>query len=305
MKGYVIVDDKKIVVHERKYIKMDAFQIILYVIVSLYCLTMLAVLAFGVINSLKTVDDYEYLNPFGLPHAAEGGWQFVNYIKVFSEFTVTTVGAKEVGLIKMFFNSILYAGLMSLFCVATQVITAYAVAKYNFKGKNIIYAVAIIVMILPIIGSLASEVQIADAFGFRNSVLGVCLMRCKYTGIYFLVFYATFKSLSWSYAEAAQIDGASHFGTFFHIMLPLIKGTIFAVFILLFIEHWNDYYTPLVFLPEKPTLSYGLFTFQDDNAGSIPLQFSACFLASIPILLVFIAFKDKIMGNVTMGGIKG
>ena len=305
MKEYVIVDDKKIVVHERKYIKMDAFQIILYVIVSLYCLSMLAVLAFGVINSLKTVDDYEYLNPFGLPHAAEGGWQFVNYIKVFSEFTVTTVGAKEVGLIKMFFNSILYAGLMSLFCVATQVITAYAVAKYNFKGKNIIYAVAIIVMILPIIGSLASEVQIADAFGFRNSVLGVCLMRCKYTGIYFLVFYATFKSLSWSYAEAAQIDGASHFGTFFHIMLPLIKGTIFAVFILLFIEHWNDYYTPLVFLPEKPTLSYGLFTFQDDNAGSIPLQFSACFLASIPILLVFIAFKDKIMGNVTMGGIKG
>ena len=194
---------------------------------------------------------------------------------------------------------------MSLFCVATQVITAYAVAKYNFKGKNIIYSVAIIVMILPIIGSLASEVQIADAFGFRNSVLGVCLMRCKYTGIYFLVFYATFKSLSWSYAEAAQIDGASHFGTFFRIMLPLIKGTIFAVFILLFIEHWNDYYTPLVFLPEKPTLSYGLFTFQDDNAGSTPLQFSACFLASIPILLVFIAFKDKIMGNVTMGGIKG
>ena len=305
MKECVIVDDKKIVVHERKYIKMDAFQIILYVIVSLYCLTMLAVLAFGVINSLKTVDDYDYLNPFGLPHAAEGGWQFVNYIKVFSEFTVTTVGAKEVGLIKMFFNSILYAGLMSLFCVATQVITAYAVAKYNFKGKNIIYSVAIIVMILPIIGSLASEVQIADAFGFRNSVLGVCLMRCKYTGIYFLVFYATFKSLSWSYAEAAQIDGASHFGTFFRIMLPLIKGTIFAVFILLFIEHWNDYYTPLVFLPEKPTLSYGLFTFQDDNAGSTPLQFSACFLASIPILLVFIAFKDKIMGNVTMGGIKG
>lgn len=305
MKEYVMVDDKKIVVHERKYIKMDAFQIILYVIVSLYCLSMLAVLAFGVINSLKTVDDYDYLNPFGLPHAAEGGWQFVNYVKVFSEFTVTTVGAKEVGLIEMFFNSILYAGLMSFFCVATQVITAYAVAKYDFKGKNIIYAVAIIVMILPIIGSLASEVQIADAFGFRNSVLGVCLMRCKYTGIYFLVFYATFKSLSWSYAEAAQIDGASHFGTFFRIMLPLIKGTIFAVFILLFIEHWNDYYTPLVFLPEKPTLSYGLFTFQDDNAGSIPLQFSACLLASLPILLVFIAFKDKIMGNVTMGGIKG
>lgn len=294
-------------IHNKKYIKMDAFQIILYIVVSVYCLSMVLVLGFGLINSLKTASDYKWLNPFEFPHASEGGWKFDNYIRVFNAFTIFTVGGKQVYLLEMFWNSILYAVLMSLFCIATQVITAYAVAKYEFKGKSVIYAVAIIVMILPIIGSLASEVQIANAFGFRNSVIGVCIMRCKYTGIYFLVFYATFKSLSWSYAEAAQIDGASHFGTFVQIMLPLIKSTIFAVFILLFIEHWNDYYTPLVFLPEKPTLSYGLFTFQTDNkaSGDTPVQLAACFLASLPILAVFVAFKDKIMGNVTVGGIKG
>ena len=205
----------------------------------------------------------------------------------------------------MFLNSLLYAGLMSLFCMATQVITAYAVAKYDFKGKRLIYGVAIVVMLLPIIGSLASEVQIANLFGFRNNLIGVCIMKCKYPGIYFLVFYATFKSLPWTFAEAAQIDGAGHFRTFIQIMLPLIRSTLFAVFILLFIEHWNDYYTPMVFLPEKPTMSYGLFIFQTDNKASTPIQLAACILACVPILIVFAAFKDKIMSNVTMGGIKG
>ena len=295
---------ENIKVKNRKYIKMDAFTIVLYALVTIYCLSMLYVLFFGLVNSLKDATDYEWNNPFAFPNS-EFGWKFGNYAKVFKDFNVFTVGGKQVYLPLMFLNSLLYAGLMSLFCMATQVITAYAVAKYDFKGKRLIYGVAIVVMLLPIIGSLASEVQIANLFGFRNNLFGVCIMKCKYPGIYFLVFYATFKSLPWTFAEAAQIDGAGHFRTFIQIMLPLIRSTLFAVFILLFIEHWNDYYTPMVFLPEKPTMSYGLFIFQTDNKASTPIQLAACILACVPILIVFAAFKDKIMSNVTMGGIKG
>ena len=295
---------ENIKVKNRKYIKMDAFTIVLYALVTIYCLSMLYVLFFGLVNSLKDATDYEWNNPFAFPNS-EFGWKFGNYAKVFKDFNVFTVGGKQVYLPSMFLNSLMYAGLMSLFCMATQVITAYAVAKYDFKGKRLIYGVAIVVMLLPIIGSLASEVQIANFFGFRNNLIGVCIMKCKYPGIYFLVFYATFKSLPWTFAEAAQIDGAGHFRTFIQIMLPLIRSTLFAVFILLFIEHWNDYYTPMVFLPEKPTMSYGLFIFQTDNKASTPIQLAACILACVPILIVFAAFKDKIMSNVTMGGIKG
>lgn len=295
---------ENIKVKNRKYIKMDAFTIVLYALVTIYCLSMLYILFFGLVNSLKDATDYEWNNPFAFPNS-EFGWKFGNYAKVFKDFNVFTVGGKQVYLPSMFLNSLLYAGLMSLFCMATQVITAYAVAKYDFKGKRLIYGVAIVVMLLPIIGSLASEVQIANFFGFRNNLIGVCIMKCKYPGIYFLVFYATFKSLPWTFAEAAQIDGAGHFRTFIQIMLPLIRSTLFAVFILLFIEHWNDYYTPMVFLPEKPTMSYGLFIFQTDNKASTPIQLAACILACVPILIVFAAFKDKIMSNVTMGGIKG
>lgn len=284
--------------------KMDAFEIVLYVIVTIYCLSMIYVLIFGLINSLKDATDYEWNNPFGLP-SKEFGWHFDNYAKVLTEFKVFTLGGNEVYLMQMFFNSLFYAVFMSLFCMATQIITAYAIAKYDFRFKSVLYGVAVVVMLLPIIGSLASEVQMAEAFNFRNNLIGVCIMKCKYPGLYFLVFYATFKGLSWTYAEAAQIDGAGHFKIFIEIMLPLIRSTVFAVFILLFIEYWNDYYTPMVFLPESPTMSYGLFLFQTDNKASTPVQLASCLMACLPILVVFVAFKDKIMSNVTMGGIKG
>lgn len=286
--------------------RMDAFQIILYVIVAVYCLSMVYVLLFGLINSLKDATDFEWLNPFGFPHK-EFGWKFDNYSKVLKEFKVSSMsmGGEEVGFMGMFVNSLLYAVFMSLFSMATQIMVAYAIAKYDFRLKPLLYGVAVIVMLLPIIGSLASEVQMADIFNFRNNLLGICLMKCKYAGLYFLVFYATFRSVSWTYAEAAQIDGAGHLKIFIEIMLPLIKSTVFAVFILLFIEFWNDYYTPMIFLPQSPTMSYGLFVFQTDNRASQPIQLAACLLTCLPILVLFVVFKNKIMGNVTMGGLKG
>ena len=286
--------------------RMDAFQIILYVIVAVYCLSMVYVLLFGLTNSLKDATDFEWLNPFGFPHK-EFGWKFDNYSKVFKEFKVSSMsmGGEEVGFMGMFVNSLLYAVFMSLFSMATQIMVAYAIAKYDFRLKPLLYGVAVIVMLLPIIGSLASEVQMADTFNFRNNLLGICLMKCKYAGLYFLVFYATFRSVSWTYAEAAQIDGAGHLKIFIEIMLPLIKSTVFAVFILLFIEFWNDYYTPMIFLPQSPTMSYGLFVFQTDNRASQPIQLAACLLTCLPILVLFVVFKNKIMGNVTMGGLKG
>ena len=286
--------------------RMDAFQIILYVIVAVYCLSMVYVLLFGLINSLKDATDFEWLNPFGFPHK-EFGWKFDNYSKVLKEFKVSSMsmGGEEVGFMGMFVNSLLYAVFMSLFSMATQIMVAYAIAKYDFRLKPLLYGVAVIVMLLPIIGSLASEVQMADTFNFRNNLLGICLMKCKYAGLYFLVFYATFRSVSWTYAEAAQIDGAGHLKIFIEIMLPLIKSTVFAVFILLFIEFWNDYYTPMIFLPQSPTMSYCLFVFQTDNRASQPIQLAACLLTCLPILVLFVVFKNKIMGNVTMGGLKG
>lgn len=299
---------------------MDAFQITLYVIVTVYVLSMIFILGFGLLNSFKAADDF-FDNKFGLPrHLLDRygsemyGWRFDNYSSALKMFRAPVQGRPEapdayVG--EMFFNSIVYAVGLTVFTMATEIIMAYAIAKYDFRLKKFFYGVAVVVMLIPIIGSLASEVKFADALNLKDSFLGVFIMKCKFTGIYFLVFYATFKSISWTYAEAAQIDGASHLRVFLEVMLPLAKATISAVFVLLFIEYWNDYYVPMIFMPNKPTISYGLFLIQstdDQIAGETidtPKKLAACFMACIPILIVFVIFRDKIMGNVTMGGIKG
>lgn len=290
--------------------KMDFFQIILYIVVSVYVLSMIYLLSFGLINSLKYWIDFNTGNVFGLPRP-EFGWRFENYKKTFELFYVQIkpIGEapRNVYTIEMLWNSLSYSVCMAFFCIMTQVMTAYAVAKYDFKFRNLIYTVAIIVMLIPIVGSLASEVQISNMLGLRNNLLGICIMRCKYPGIYFLVFYATFKSVSWTYAEAAQIDGAGHLQIFLRIMLPMIKNSLFAVFILTFITNWNEYYTPMIFLPDRPTIAYGLFMYQNntETAMSTPIKLSAGFLTCIPIIVIFILFRNKIMGNVNVGGIKG
>lgn len=290
--------------------KFDAFKVVTYVLILAWVLSMLYLLFFGALNSVKHYFDFELGNILGLP-SKEFGWAFDNYVRVMNEFLVEIKtpqgGVRPVYIEEMFLNTILYAVAMSLFSIATQVMTAYAVSKYNFRGSKFIYMVAVIVMLIPIVGALPSQVEFAHFFNFDNSLIGICIMNCKYPGIYFLVFYAAFKNVSWTYSEAAQIDGASHFKIFLQIMLPMVSTTISAVFILYFIQFWNDYQLPMIFLPLKPTVSYGLYRFQNNvnTTMSTPIKLCAAFVSCIPVIILFIMFRNKIMGNVAMGGIKG
>jgi len=287
----------------------DAFKIIVYSLILVYIASMLYLLFFGALNSVKDWKDFNLGNILGLP-SKEFGWAFDNYVRVINEFYVeirTKTGIFPVYIEEMFLNAFLYAVSMSLFSIATQVMTAYAVSKYNFRGSKFIYMVAVVVMLIPIVGALPSQVEFAHFFNFDNSLIGICIMNCKYPGIYFLVFYAAFKNVSWTYSEAAQIDGAGHLKIFLQIMLPMVGSTIAAVFILHFIQFWNDYQLPMIFLPLKPTVSYGLYKFQNNvnTTMSTPIKLCAAFVSAVPVIILFIAFRNKIMGNVAMGGIKG
>ena len=298
-------------VKKNKTYKLDGFAIISLLIIGVYCFLMLFLLGWGFLTSLKHQMDFTN-NIFGLPQSTSVnknfGWHFDNYITAFNIFKVTKM-MKTYYLEELFLNSLLYALSQSFFHVATCLMTGYACAKYRFKLNKVIYTTAIIVMLIPIVGNLPSEMQLAKFFfGGVNHInlLELCIMKCQYTGMYFLVFYSTYKSISWTYAEAAQLDGAGHFQIFFQIMLPLGKSAISAVFVLLFINYWNDYYTPMIFWPQNPTVAYALYWFQKGNrASSKPVLMAVSFLATLPVLIVFIIFRNKIMGNLTMGGLKG
>lgn len=287
--------------------KKDVFLIAIFVVLMIYVLSIIFVLYMGFINSLKTTHDSRYnKNFFGFPNA-EYGWQWQNYgSELFSKFVIFREGVPH-GMGGMLITSILYSVLVSATGILNQAMVAYAVTKYNFKLKKIMYTTAIVVMFIPIVGSLPAKVSIMEMLHLKDSIIGICFLNGTYTGLYFLVFCATFSSISTTYAEAAKIDGAGHLTIFIKIMLPLVASTLFAVFILQFITNWNDYYTPMIFLSSRPTIAYALFEFKKESESVVPtsLKLSASIFTCIPIVILFVIFRNKIMGNIAVGGIKG
>lgn len=283
-----------------------AFEIVMFVLLAAYVLSILITLFWGFMTSLKGYGDFLEF-PFGLPKKLV----FENYLTAFAEIKVKIkagAGVRTVYFEEMLLYSLLYSGVGGLIVTVVPMCTAYLVAKYPYKFSKVLYTVVIIVMIMPIVGSLPSEIQMAKALHFYDSFLGMMVMKCTFLGMYFLVFYATFKSLSWEYAESAFIDGAGHFTVMFRIMLPLVKTTMFCVFLLNFIAYWNDYMTPMIYLPSYPTAAYGLYYMKfalTSSFGTETMQLAACFVLALPLIILFLIFQKKLIGNLTVGGIKG
>ena len=91
------------------------------------------------------------------------------------------------------------------------------------------------------------------------------------------------------------------------IMLPMSKNTLLTVILLNFIGYWNDYQTPLLYIPSHPTLAYGLYLFSnsaDNELATIPMKITGCMLMMVPILILFLIFRKRLIGNISIGGLK-
>lgn len=280
--------------------RLNVFTVILLIILTLYGISLLVPFLWSLLSTFK--DQFEFLdNPFGWPKA----FTLKNYGLAFSTLQLTA-NNKLFDLWAMFLNSFLYAFGCTVASTLVHSVTAYLVAKYRFRFNKLVYGIVVVCMVLPIVGSLPSEIQLARAIGFYDNIIGLWIMKGNFLGMHFLMFYGTFKSLSWEYAEAAFIDGASHMKVMTGIMMPLAKTTIVIVSILTFIGYWNEYYVPMIFLPSMPTVAYGLYKFQSlPQSGNLPMMLTGCMLIIIPIMILFLIFKNKMIGNLTMGGIKG
>ena len=126
-------------------------------------------------------------------------------------------------------------------------------------------------------------------------------------GIMFLIAYSLFKTVSKTYAEAAKIDGAGNFAVCFKIYLPLAGNLFATVMLIQGITFWNDYQTPLLYLETYPTLAYWLYRFTESTKTAlsfVPVKAAGAMLLVFPILLVFLFFNNRIMGNLSLGGLK-
>jgi len=148
----------------------------------------------------------------------------------------------------------------------------------------------------------------AKAIGLFDHIWGLWIMKANFLGMYFLVFYNMFKQLPMAYTEAAKIDGAGNMSVLIKIVLPLVRNTFFTVMLINFIGFWNDYQTPLIYLPSFPTIALGMYhmaSTTENGLSTVPMRMTGAMLMLIPILVLFLAFHKRLLGNLTIGGIKG
>ncbi len=273
--------------------------IIMFAVFFIFAVSFIFPFCWILINSLKS--QTEFANNFiGLPK----NWTFENFKEA---FTYSSVATRNYNLFQMMGMSVIIAGIGTVVTVFTSSAAAYVVAKYKFPGRNIIFGVVIFSLIVPIVGSLPSQIQLMDAMGLSDTVIGCIFLYSGGFGMNFLLLYSFFKNLSWTYVEAAKIDGASDFRIFFRIIVPMAKGPIIAISIIQLIGLWNDYLTPSIYLPEQPTIAVGLKYMTDTmvQKGTYTLLFATIILTLLPILLLFCMFSKTIMENTSVGGLKG
>ena len=272
-------------------------RIIMFALFLLYSFTMLYALYWAFVNSFNDPVAY-MLNKNAFPKK----FRFENYAQAFK-----LLQANDTDLITMLVNSLwlcLGRTFISAYFLAT---CAYAFSKYNFWGKKVIWAVLILTLMLPLYGGSATKMKLIHAIGLYDNPLYPLLISVSIQGTLLPIMRSYFDGISWEYAEAAQIDGASKYRVLFEVMIPLAMPCLGSLMILGLISSWNDYTTALYFLPSFPTITTGLYLYAETSKYSInyPVYFAGIMLTCIPTLLLFIFAQKKIMSNIAMGGLKG
>ena len=272
----------------------------LFTVLILYVICLLIPLVWGFYTSFKSPNDWMVNEVWPSLNIT-----FENYVSAFSSMYVQ-VGRTYFYTHHLLMNSFFYALGSAIVGAFVTCITAYMVAKFNYKFSKIVYAVVVVAMTIPIIGNLPSMIEITTKIGFFDKMWGMWIVNGAWHGMFFLVFHATFKSVAGDYAEAASVDGASNFVVLFEIMIPLVKNTLTMAILLNFINYWNDYQTPMIFLQSRPTIAYGMYLLSTDPRVPFEtVRITGGMLTILPILIIFLFAKNKVMGNLTLGGIKG
>ena len=279
----------------------------MFILFSIYSLSLIFPFVTLFINSLKGgleyITDLNNKNILALPDKL----LFSNYKNAFTSMSMVNSLGEKVYLFEMFINSISYALLTSVSSAFCSTLTGYALAKYDFKLRSILYGISIITLTIPIVGNMAAIIKLTYSIGIYNTIFYPIIMNFGGFGFNFLILYGFFKNVSWSYAEAAFIDGATHFDVFFKVMLPQVIPTLITLIIVSFIGAWNDYQTVLLYLPDLPTLAAGLYRVEKSitRGGNYPIFFAGILISVVPILIMFTCFFDTIMQNYSIGGLKG
>lgn len=278
-----------------------------FIIFLAYALSLLYPFFYLVMNSFKSptefIGGYDPItdtrtspNYFGFPIA----WTIDNYI---SAFTKITVGSQEITVWGMFLNSILLSVGETVVSMTFTCVAAYVLAKYEFPGNKIIYTLVLICSFIPTVAALPATYKFMSDTKLMGTYIGMILLNASAFGGAFLYIHSYFKAIPWSFAESAQMDGASDFRLFWQVMLPLAKNGVLTFTIVRFLGFWNDYWFPSLFYSEHPTIAVGIAGL-DNASNAFPVVCAAMVLAVVPALIFYAIFQKQLMTNTIDGGLK-
>ena len=267
--------------------KTPAEQIVRAIVFVIFCAVAFSYLYLVFWCFYSGLRDYNAIakSPFGLSAV-----HFEHYYEVF-----TTLNANDSSFLEMIFNSMYFSFLGPLLCIFVTSQLAYVTSKYKFFGAGSVYFIVLVVITLPIYGTQSAMYKLLYELNFLNSRLMI-LTSLNGFSIYYMYFYAFFKNMSWSYAEAAQIDGANDWQIYYKVMFPQTLTMFGALFLMLWITDWNSYATALIYLPEMPTLAVGIYQFGVDMmySGRSDLLYAACGISMLPPLILFILCNNAL-----------
>lgn len=262
--------------------------------------------AFSAAN--KTIINF-FMDSVWFPKKEFGGWEWGNWLQVFTDMKIRVSSGEWVYFPTMLMNTLVYVIGYGFVSVLGPMFTSYIYAKYakRVRWAKIAWVLTLISIYVPISASLAASISLAMQLGIYDHLILFALASFGGFGNNFLIYYAIWKSLSWEYAEAAFMDGAGHLTVLLKIMFPMTVTIFGVLFLTNIIALWADYQTPMVFLPSHPTLAYGVFSFQNsvEAGSSVPIKIASLIAVAIPMFVLFMIFKEKMMGSLTMGGLKG
>lgn len=271
--------------------KREKIDIVANFIVLFFAVLSLFPLYWLVTSSFKNSSDVVKMPPDWFPKT----FTFSNYTDVFNNQPAFTWA----------YNSLFVAIVSTLALIIVSTLAAYAFSKLKFKGKNIIFIIFISSLMIPKEVMIVPLFRIIQDFNMVNTLSGMIFPNIATAfGVFLLKGF--FDTIPDSLREAAKIDGASEFKIFYKIMLPLVKPGIGALFILNFVQVWNDYLWQLVVgqSQNSKTLMVGIATLMQDLNPNFAYKMAGATVAAIPMLLIFIFFQKYFTKGITLGADK-
>ncbi len=277
-------------------VKKVVTQILLYAFLLTMALIVIFPFYWMIISSLKDMSEYRRAIPTLIPEY----FDFHNYVEVFTN--------KDLNLGQLFANTVFVGVISTILSLVITVISAFAFARLEFKGKNAMFAALLATMMIP--GELftITNYQTVSAFGWKNTYT-VLIVPFLVSVFYIYLLRQNFLQIPNELYLAAKVDGTSDIKYLWKVMIPLALPTIISITILKMMGAWNSYMWPRLVANDQAhrLITNGLRTAFTNAEGvtDIPVQMAAVAVVSLPLFLVFIFLRKYIMKGVSRSGIKG